>query len=204
MIPFHSTLMAVLSGLLLILASSASVQAVENDALWLPGSYTKLAHKLRRAALKLEATPRCDKVLRGSLHESTQGMEQAVFLLVCRDPERKTFSVLADANSLELTYMVPLDETKVYVGKELRKRVAAVWEDCEAKFESKTRFMRKLKRLQEGRPDPQAKATGEVGFDIDFDAQTLQGKPLLYRAHCFSPDEETAATLKIRARKPGQ
>tara|TARA_B100000446_G_C10490458_1_gene319404 strand:- start:326 stop:916 length:591 start_codon:yes stop_codon:yes gene_type:complete len=178
--------------------------AFEDSALWLPASYQKLAPELRQAAKKLEATETCDKVLRGYLHDSSRSMEEAVFLLVCRAPDRKTFSVLADAHSLELKYPLAVKKkAKQPVAVDVQKRVDTVWKACQTLYKDKTKFMRNLETLTEGQPHPEVDATGgAVGFVVDFDAESLQGATLRYRASCSSPDDKTPPKLVIRARKP--
>ncbi len=183
---------------------SLSAGAFEDSALWLPASYQKLAPELRQAAKKLEATETCDKVLRGYLHDSSRSVDDAVFLLVCRAPDRKTFSVLADAQSLELKYPLAVKKkAEQPVAVDVKKRVDTVWAECQALYKTKTKFMRSLDTLTQGQPHPEVDADGSaVGFEIDFDAESLQGAALRYRAKCHSPDDKTPAKLTIRARKP--
>ncbi len=183
---------------------SMSSTAFEDSALWLPSSYQELAPELRQAAKKLEATETCDKVLRGYLHDSSRSIEEAVFLLVCRAPDRKTFSVLADARTLELKYPLAVEKkAQQPVAADVKKRVEDVWKACQTLYKSKTKFMRNLETLTEGQPHPEVDAVAvAVGFDIDFDAESLQGSTLRYRANCYSPDDKTPPKLTIRARKP--
>ncbi len=183
---------------------SVSSAAFEDSALWLPSSYQKLAPELRQAAKKLEATDSCDKVLRGYLHDSSRSLEEAVFLLVCRAPDRKTFSVLADAHSLELKYPLAVDKKpRQYLAADMKVRVDKVWKACQTLYKTKTKFMRNLDTLTAGQPQPEVDDfSGAVGFDIDFDAESLQGTTLKYRANCYSPDDKTQPKLTIRARKP--
>ena len=196
---------------LVLLLGSMSASALDDNVLWLPASYQmKLAPELRQAALKLEATERCARVLRGSLHDSTRGIEHAVFLLVCRDPQMKTFSVLADANTLELTLVVPEKEEVSEAEQEepqpdpaeiLKARIDALRQECEELFVRKTRFMKKLKRVEVARTDPQVDEQGDIRLSIPFDAESLQGKPLNYVAECSSAAEEAPATFVIKPRK---
>jgi len=189
---------------LMIFASSLS--AFEDSALWLPVSYQKLAPELRQAAKKMEALDSCQKVLRGYLHDSSLSIDDATFMIVCRGPDRKTHSALVDAYSLEVLYPivveVPEPEPEPDLEAELKARVEGVWKACEVQYQAKTRFMRNLKTLTEGQPDPVVDEEGMVSFTVDFDAESLQGAALKYRATCQSPDDETPPKLKILARKP--
>ena len=198
-----------LNTLLMLAAGSASVAALDDEVLWLPASYqVKLAPELREAALRLEATERCERLMRGSLHDSTRGIDNAVFLLVCRDTQHKTYSVLADANTLELTYVVPPEPPAVEeeqpqpdAAELLRARVDALRQECEQLFVRKTRFMKKLKRVQAGSEDPQVDEQGAITIYIPFDAESLQGKPLNYAAECSSAAPGAPASFVIKARK---
>ncbi|MGH1370538.1 MAG: hypothetical protein ACRBBW_00780 [Cellvibrionaceae bacterium] len=177
------------------------LQAFEDSALWLPVSYQKLKPELRQAAKKMESMDSCQKVLRGYLHDSSTSLEDAVFMIVCRAPDRKTHSVLVDANSLEVEYPLAVDTEKQYVGVDLQARVDKVWKACQAQYKTKTKFMRNLKTLTTSQPDPEVGEAGAVTLSIDFDAESLQGSPLRYRAKCHSPDDKTPAKLSIVARK---
>lgn len=189
----------------LFMIFSIPVAALNSSALWLPAAYQKLAPELRQAALKLEADERCEKVLRGSLHDSTRSLEEATFLLICRDPGRRTFSVLADANTLELEFPIAeiqLAEEAVKSSDEvLRERVELLRGECEQLFNQKTRFMKSLHRIDEGAPAVPEVEGEQISFFMPFDAQSLQGNPLRYEAICSSAAEAEAATFSIRARR---
>ena len=196
----NKKLCSVSVGVCLALMSIGSV-AFEDSALWLPASFQKLAPELRQAAKNMEATDRCQKVLRGYLHDSSRAVDDATFMIVCRAPDRKTYSVMVNAQTLEVTYPFADDGTKTYVGAELQARVDKVWKSCKKLYESKTKFMRNLKTLTKGQPDPQVSDTGAVTLNIDFDAESLQGSPLNYRANCHSPDDKTDTKISIVARQ---
>ena len=191
-------LLGVAAGLAL---TSAHAFAFDDSALWLPGSFQELAPELRQAAKNMEATDRCQKVLRGYLHDSSRSVDDATFMVVCRAPDRKTFSVLVNAQTLEVTYPFADDGKKTYVGAELQARVDKVWKACKKLYESKTKFMRNLTTLTKGQPNPEVGEAGEVTLAIDFDAESLQGSPLNYRAKCYSADEKTDTKISIGARR---
>lgn len=208
-ISYCCTLMSIVkwslnSVFVLCLTLSGNALAFDDKSLWLPASYQKLAVQLRQSALKLEATERCDKVLRGTLHDSSQGLDQAVFLLICRDRARKTFSALADANTLELSYPFAPPEPLIEpadIAQQLQTRMDAMWEPCQTLYQSKTRFMRNLTRLTKEKPVPEVSDDQVLSLNIDFDAETAQGRPLHYRAVCQSADDGAPVEMKIRARQ---
>lgn len=180
---------------------STTALAFVDSALWLPASYQKLKPELRQAAKKMELEESCQKVLRGYLHDSSTSLDNAVFMIVCRAPDRKTHSVLVDAHTLEVEYPLAVDTAKQDVGIDLQARVDEVWEACQAQYKIKTRFMRNLKTLTKAQPDSAVGEDGAVTLLIDFDAESLQGSPLKYRAKCHSPDDKTPVKLSIVARK---
>ncbi len=186
---------------LLVAVCSSPLLAFDDSALWLPVSYQALKPELRQAAQKLEAMDSCQKVLRGYLHDSSTSEDDAVFMIVCRAPDRKTHSVLVDAQSLEVQYPLAVDTPKQYVGAELQARVDKVWKACQAQYKTKTKFMRNLKTLTKAQPTPEVGEGGAVTLSIAFDAESLQGNPLHYRAKCHSPDDKTPTKLSIVARK---
>ena len=186
--------------LVLLLAMNSVAMAFDQRALWLPSSYKKLAPELRQAALKAEATDQCVKLIRASLHESTTGLDQAAFLLVCKDSNNKTFPIIADANTLDFTYLVvepqgPSEEEL------LQERITRVWQECQVLFQQKTRLMRNMQRLSEDQPTHQLDEQNLLTMDIDFDAENIKGDPLRYRATCSSHDQESPATIRIRSRR---
>ena len=183
----------------------SNLSAFEDSALWLPTSYQNLAPELRQAAKKMELKESCEKVLRGYLHDSSHSIDDATFMIVCRSPDRKTHSVLVNAQSLEVHYPIAVEapaEPERDLEAELKARIEVVWKACEAQYQKKTRFMRNLITLTEGRPDPVVDEDGTISFSVDFDAESLQGAALKYRAPCRSVDDETPPKLSILARKP--
>lgn len=204
---FKTALMvkAVMLPLLFLAALSAPAVALNDNALWLPQAYQALAPELRQAALKLESDERCKKLLRGSLHDSTRSLDEAVFLLVCRDVNRRTFSVLADANTLQMEYpveqIVAAEEEVKSSDEVLNQRVDILKVECEQLFVQKTRFMKNLRRIDESSLGAPQIDGARISFVIPFDAQSLQGNPLRYEAICASEEIDQQASFAIKARK---
>ncbi|MBR9911858.1 MAG: hypothetical protein GYB33_16055 [Gammaproteobacteria bacterium] len=184
---------------------AAAPAALDNNALWLPAKYQKLQPKLRQAALKLEATDRCDRLLRGSLHESSQGLDGAVFLLVCRDTEFKTYAVLADANTLEFAYVKYGQSMAGLASGDsdplLEERLQQLRLECDKLFDRKTRFMKNLQRFDDGQPQMTRGEEQELSLFINFDAESMQGNLLNYQATCTSTQVDSPISFTIRARK---
>ncbi len=185
--------------------------AFNEDALWLPSSYYTLTSKLILAAEKLESLPECEKVIRGSLHDSTTNEENAKFLFVCQTVDKRTFPVIAAAQTQEFTFPVPLKskadeddnlpENSTPIER-LETRVASAWPICQEEYDRKTRYMIALTTLTKERPAPIVLPEGHISLQIDFDAQDMQGRPLSYSADCqFMPSPESEVELIIRARR---
>lgn len=197
--------------LLGLLSVSSGVRSFSDSSLWLPGAYQKLAPELRQAALKLEQTERCVKVLRGSLHDSTKSLDEAVFLLVCRDENRQTYSALANAQTLELTFLLPEvvappleeltpEQQRAELAELKQQRFDQFQEACEQLFANKTRYMKNLVRIDQG--SLVVKEEGEaLSMVMPFDAVSLRGAPLQYQATCSSDASAAEVSLAITARK---
>jgi len=185
--------------LALSVCASASVFAVGALSLWLPASYQDLAPGLRKMALAVEGDERCVKVVRGTLHASSQ-RQTPVYNITCRGADRRTFAVIVDGLTAEMKFQG--DAPAVIRGFD-EKRIQAAWQKCEEYLQKKTRFMHNMKRLQQGRPTPDSTHVGAVTFLLDFDAEDLQGKPLQYRATCFASND-VPAKLSISPRPKPQ
>lgn len=178
---------------------SGGVLALNAQSLWLPTSYQELAPSLRKMALAVEDDERCVKVLRGSLHKSSQ-RQSPVFSITCRGADRRTFAVIVDGLTSEMEFQ---GDAPVEIKGFDEKRIQAAWEKCEEYLQKKTRFMHQMKRLKQGRPTPDSSQLGAVTFVLDFDAEDLQGKPLHYRATCFASND-VPAKLSIGPRPKPQ
>lgn len=192
--------LATLLALCLPLAWAAPALALRDEVLWLPALYQQqLAPRLRQAALALEATERCERLLRGSLHDSSTGVEDAVFQLLCRDPQGISFAVLVDAATLQATYPTgsPDAVAEAPAAALPQARLLEVEESCGLLFERETRFMNDLQRLPAAATEVDA---GTVRVRIPFDAASPQGARLHYEALCEAADGE-AAGLVIQPRR---
>ena len=180
---------------LVLIGWTSSSAAVDADALWLPLSYQELAPALRKIALAVEADDRCTKVLRGKLHASSQ-RDKPIYHITCRGSDRHTFAVKVDGLTQDMEFQGAAPaEIKGYS----EKRIQAAWNKCEEFLQKKTRFMRNMSRLQQGRPIPDTSELGAVTLVLDFNAEDLQGKPLRYRASCYASND-VPAKLKIGPR----
>jgi len=185
--------------LALSVCASANVFAVDAQSLWLPASYQELAPGLREIALAVEADERCVKVMRGTLHASSQ-RHIPVYNITCRGADRRTFAVVVDGLTADMEFQ---GDAPVEIKGFDEKRIQAAWQKCEVFLQKKTRFMHSMKRLQQGRPAPDSSQLGAVTFILDFDAEDLQGKPLHYRATCFASND-VPAKLSIGPRPKPQ
>lgn len=169
--------------------------AIGSDALWLPASYNHLMVGMRKAALAVEEDERCVKILRGKMHPRGT-KDNPLYLMTCRGQDRRTFTVEVEPVTHNMKFQI---DRVVEVKGFNEKRIAAAWQKCSDQLQQKTRFMRNMKPLYQGRPTPDLSEVGAVNMIADFDAENLHGKPLHYRATCSASNEQPAM-LKIGPR----
>ena len=197
--------------------------AVNDRDLWLPASYKHLVPEFRKSALKLEETERCVRVISGKLKESTARTEP-VFILKCKNRDNKNYVALVNSKSLEINYpnrdleaerdakIAQIEADRIAeiarleaeeIARLEAERIASIqskYEECDGLYKAKTRYMKNMKELSRTEPDPAELSEGKASMVFDFDAVTLQGKKLNYRATCHI-DFESPTVVKIKGRK---
>lgn len=201
-------------------------QAVPDSRLWLPGSYLIHMSKLKRAATLVETEAHnCKKILRGGLQEDMSSRERPIFRIVCRNEDRRSFSLLI--NGVDMGVVDPKDPSRSLSFQQLREQRAReaelarlareqerkqhFWTVCLERLEKRTTNMRELAWLTRERPEPEVlpvKAVADendeplstIRYQVDFDAKDMKGQPLRYRGVCTFTTEEDS-TVKIRPRR---
>lgn len=193
--PLFTAPWRIISLFLLLVITSPVSWAVDDLDLWLPSSMNSLMPQLRRAALTVEETEECSKVMQGGIYEPSRKAEVPLFRMLCRDANRRSYAVLVNSQTLEITYPGRKPEVKSFNAK----MIGSIWRNCQEQLQQKTKFMNKMKLLTKGMPEPQASEDGSISMFVDFDAETMQGKPLRYRATCFAKlDKPARLTIKGR------
>ncbi|GAA5316286.1 MAG: hypothetical protein AseanaTS_14900 [Candidatus Pelagadaptatus aseana] len=184
-----------LSLFLVLLVATPTSWAVNDLDLWLPSSMRDLMPQLRKAALAVEATEECSKLMQAGLYEPSRKAEVPKFRMLCRDANRRSYAVLVNSQSLEITYPGRKPEVTTFN----KKMVASIWRNCQQQLQQKTKFMNDMVLLTKGMPKPDTSEPGALTMLVDFDAKTMQGKPLRYRATCFATlDKPARLTIKGR------
>lgn len=184
---------ALLLSLLSILAPRAF--AVEDLDLWLPASSRELMPQLRKAALAVEATEECEKLMQAGLYEASRKAEVPLFRILCRDAERRSYAVLVNSKNLDMTFPGRKPAPKGFS----TKIIASSWRNCQEQLQNKTRYMKNMTLLTKGMPEPDNSVSGQVTLEVDFDAETMQRQPLYYRATCTITHDKPAK-LVIKGR----
>lgn len=164
--------------------------------LWLPKSYKHAMPKLELAVAEVLKSPRCEQVLKGTINIDLSSIEQPVFKILCRDKERKTYVTVLEGNSLAV-----YDRTKSrYHRGPTERSMREYWSTCQKAVNDMYEDFRTIKVLTKRRPEPILYKDGTVGIVINFDAISLIGEPLAFRAECvFSSG--TSYRLRLSGRE---
>jgi hypothetical protein len=190
-------------GLIAILLSAATAWSVDDRDLWLPSSMKNLESAFRKAALAVEDTERCTRVVSGELKQST-AHTTPIFRLLCKDSEQQTFVAMVNSVTLDITYpntiIIPPEDPQEILAKKIQAMNEKM-EGCEEMLLSKTRFMKNMKRYDAVLPSEESLAAGDANLIVNFDSKSLQGKTLYYESICHI-NIDAPLTLKLRGRKP--
>ncbi|GAA6150835.1 hypothetical protein [Pseudoteredinibacter isoporae] len=164
--------------------------------LWLPTSYKGKLPQLKQAVEVARENPRCSRVLKGTVNVDLSSQQVPVFKILCRDDERKTFSLLLDGTSFK-TY----DRTKSRFHKGPSERsMREFWTACNKAVADMYEDFRTIRVLTRERPEPTLYKDATVGIAIDFDAVSLIGERLAFRAECIFTSG-TSYRLKLTGRE---
>lgn len=211
---------------LALLLMLGQAQAFDERALWLPASYLDWMSALHEQAEAVEAQAQCQQVMKGTLQQRNSTREHPIFSFVCRDPERKTFSLTVDGLSGEITYLNParavgagnlqaLTEERRKLSIAAKAHLEAALPACNAGVEAKTRYMNQLSwvnwtfigPVEIPLPEPELPSADSLvvtptsywQYSRAFDAQDAQGNPLYFEVLCLL-DEHGEAEIKIARR----
>ena len=168
---YRRAIRSLLIGSLLLCAGS--IDALDENRLWLPKSWQRLYLDLKSAALNVEAMERCDTVLEGTVDIDRSTEEQPIFRIRCRQRSGKTF-----------VQVVGLEQEEDPRETEIEEMKREMWVRCERAFQQKTRLMNKVSKLGNGMPEPDPYTENLVKFVLDFDSEGVQGEKLQFRAVC--------------------
>lgn len=181
---------------LLYASAYAPLLKAADPYLWLPTSYKGKLPQLKQAVDVARENPRCSQVLKGTVNVDLSSQQVPVFKILCRDDERKTFSLLLDGTSFK-TY----DRTKSRFHQGPSERsMREFWTACNKAVADMYEDFRTIRVLTRERPEPTLYKDATVGIAIDFDAVSLIGERLAFRAECIFTSG-TSYRLKLTGRE---
>ncbi|WP_370978101.1 hypothetical protein [Agaribacterium sp. ZY112] len=199
--------------LVLLVAYSPWLSALDEDRLWLPTNYERLYLDLKASAEAAERVPRCKTVIRGTLDLEQSEKNKPIFRIQCRQENGRTYNELVDGTSYQ-TLTTPYEEEKELTEEEKqalaaeqeRLRLLAIAEEKEAMhascmrlFKERTALFDALVLVDEGR-EPEQYESGTALFRFQFDAVDVYKQALKYSALC-QIEEGLATKLVVRKRR---
>jgi len=172
--------------------------SLDESRLWLPISYQPLYLKLKEAALKAESLERCVDVLAGTLDLDASEENLPIYRIRCRQPDGSVYVEMVDGFSMKtlttpVIEVIPLTEEEkeqLRLEEERKKleeiqiRKQTLWSLCDTEISKKTRLMTNLVRLTDSMPEPTTFEDDLAVFNMDFDAESVSGDKLVFRAKC--------------------
>ncbi len=187
--------------------------ALDESRLWLPKSHNGLQVKLFKAAKLAESFPACIEVMSGTLMLDASTPERPVFKIICRNEDRRTYTVLMDGIDYEYLNPLPVevepeeaepevvDEEAERLAREAERvvREAEYWRLCVEGLETKTRNMAGVQWLYQEPVEPVFHDEEHflATYEVPFDAKDIQGHDLKFRGIC---DFESVEDFSIRLR----
>ena len=197
----------------LILKPQAGI-AVDESRLWLPKNHEKHYLDLLAAARAAESLDRCRVVLRATIDLEKSVPAHPIFRILCRQDNGRTYNELVDGLSNKtLTTVIPevtsLSEAELEALRIEQERLHALAleeqktifrDQCSRVLEDATRGMIDTRRLNEN-PEPLEFSLEHAHFEFDFDAKSIEGEVLNYRAVCVTGNAEKETELRVRKRR---
>lgn len=198
----------------LIALQPSPTYGLQESRLFLPKKHADLKLKLFKAAKVAEELPNCADVVSGTLHLGMSTDALPVFKIICRNPERRTFTVLMDG--VDYVYLNPPpapepppeeeSEPEEVIDPALVKleQEAEYWRLCEAGVLSRSKNMLAVEWLYDGPVPPEYSVNETTGsertsYQLPFNAKDIQGHSLRFKGVCrFESLEEYEIQLRPR------
>jgi hypothetical protein len=171
--------------MLLLLAVSSIGHALDKERLWLPVKYQTLYLPLVKAASVAQALERCVTVVEGTLDLEQSKPSHPIYRIQCRQENGRTYNEIVDGVSFApLTTVTVIEPERV--AEEVARQKQIAWQKCQAPLIDRTRLMQELvwQTALEDLVEPQVYSEEEVRFAVNFDARSMGGEPLHYKAEC--------------------
>jgi|GEM_PF-2909637 len=169
--------------------------------MWLPKSYEDKDRHLSMAVDVVMDTERCHQALKATISIDQSTLAHPIYKVLCRDESQTTYYELVDG--LDLKIIVPVVIIEPDDGPSVEELEQArndnMWRTCEAMLQEQYRNYPEVDVLTKKRPKEQLTSDGSVLFTVDFDAVSIFGKRLRYRAIC-SFNSEKDYNIRLRPR----
>jgi hypothetical protein len=157
--------------------------AFNQDQLWLPRDYYRHLRALYKAAELSEQTERCQYVIAGTLSQERSTKDHPVFVVTCRDQERQTFAYIVDGLSMEILNRPPPPDPELLAERELQLVLEKKWLACYEQIKKRTQGLRAI-AMNQDMPEAHMDNDNNIAFIVDFNATSMDGFALRYRANC--------------------
>lgn len=167
-----------------ITSFSPVVYAINRDQLWLPREYYRHFRKLYSAAEMSEATEKCKQVVAGTLSQERSTKQHPIFVVTCRDKQRKTFAYIVDGLTLDILNKPKALDPEAAAQEALRKRLANQWDSCFQQIKQRTKSLSGITGLKSSVPDASVDENDNPRFETGFNASSKQGLALQFEVIC--------------------
>ena len=188
--------------------------SLDESRLWLPKKYQTQYLSLVKAAKVAEALDRCVDVLEGTLDFGQSTKDHPVYRILCRQENQRNYNEMVDGLSFEPLTTVEIPEPEISPEQQEARRKAEearkkaeeelrklnFWQMCHAAIMDRTKMMINLKWLSEPEPEPKSFDENGAVYEVNFNAESIWGKALKYRAVC-EVSEQAGADLKLLKRR---
>lgn len=168
--------------------------ALDEARLWIPSNYERLYLDLKKSAIAVEATERCETVLRGTLDFDASALpDDPVFRILCRGTNGRTYNEMVMPEKIWTE--TEIEENKEKEAKALLLVQSEMQAKCDSRLSKDTALFNSLQRKQasfsliqfehSGFSDDFVVLNPNGVFQIDFDAMDMYGVKLEYRAMCY-------------------
>ena len=210
---------------LLIVIMLYSGVSMADSRFWLPVSYQHHYQALLNASKVAAADPDCEELIEGVLVEHQSTVDYPSFKFYCRTQKKKIFVMVVDGLSMQVTMndMAEIrrkreiekqreleriqqeQEDKARREKEaeiLKKKTeeGQYWKICHRAFKHKSRYFEKLSIISPLPPKPAISSEGIFTYSILFDAESMGGQALHYKARAVI-DSLDLCDVTIKPRK---
>lgn len=168
---------------------------LNTETLWLPKRYRKFKMPLIRAAKTTLLLDRCEEIKQGTIDLDQGSREHPMYRILCRQPDGNTYNEIVDGLTFETLVTEEVTDDEV-----MRRREANLVAACYAQVLEKTAMMKALSWLSPKRPEPLEINDAYAIYRWDFNAQSVDGDELHYKALCHV-DIDGKPVTKVSSRR---